>query len=67
LKPALRIRLRDGDECVQGQCPGCGTWSVLDEDQVRGRVSMDCVWCAYHETHDLRAELAAAIAELRNR
>lgn len=40
-------------------CPGCGTRAALDEDQARGRVSMDCTVCDYHETHDLTEALAA--------
>lgn len=35
------------------QCPNCGIVAQLDEDQFRGRVSIDCPDCPYHETHDL--------------
>ncbi len=43
------------------ECPGCGTWAYLDEDQWHGRVSVDHsgevspstgAICEYHETHD---------------
>lgn len=44
------------------KCPGCGTWGLLDEDQLHGRVSVDhaAQGCpgGYHETHDFAAEIA---------
>lgn len=33
-------------------CPNCGAFTVMDEDQYHGRVSMLCD-CGYHETHDM--------------
>lgn len=51
------------------ECPGCGTWAYLDDDQWHGRVSVDHsgelspttgVVCAYHETHDYFAALERA-------
>lgn len=47
------------------ECPGCGTWAYLDDDQWHGRVSVDhaSMGCAggYHETHDYSAALGARI------
>lgn len=37
------------------RCPGCGVEAMIDEDQFHGRVSMECVFCSYHQTHDLSA------------
>lgn len=46
------------------ECPGCGTWAYLDDDQWHGRVSVDHAGdgCAggYHETHDYFRELERA-------
>jgi len=53
------------------ECPGCGRWAYLDDDQWHGRVSVDHsgetspttgAVCTYHETHDYQAELRARIA-----
>ncbi len=33
-------------------CPGCGSIATIDDDQFRGRVSVDCSECEYHETVD---------------
>lgn len=33
-------------------CPNCGVRGTIDEDQLKGRVSVDCPECDYHETHD---------------
>ena len=54
LKPITRIITRDTNPVRQAQCPGCGIWADVDDDQWSGRVSMDCAECDYHETHDLR-------------
>lgn len=35
------------------RCPGCGQVGMIDEDQYKGRVSIQCTNCPYHETHDL--------------
>ncbi len=35
------------------RCPACGCEARADEDQVLGRVSIDCPQCPYHETHNL--------------
>lgn len=47
------------------ECPGCGTWAYLDDDQWHGRVSVDhdSMGCGghYHETHDYSAALRARI------
>lgn len=46
------------------ECPGCGTWAHLDDDQWHGRVSVDhaSMGCerGYHETHDYFAVLETA-------
>lgn len=40
---------------LKAQCPCCGQWADIDEDQFHGRVSMLCATagCSFHETHDL--------------
>lgn len=47
------------------ECPGCGQWAYLDNDQWAGRVSVDHAseGCrgGYHETHHYGSELIAAI------
>lgn len=47
------------------QCPGCGQWAYLDDDQFHGRVSINHAadGCAggYHETHDFHAALEATV------
>lgn len=54
---ALRIRsiISDGRPVWQLQCPGCGAWGEIDDDQLHGRVSVDHTdsGCSFHETHDL--------------
>lgn len=35
------------------RCPGCQLEARADDDQVHGRISIDCPACPYHETHDL--------------
>ena len=43
------------------ECPGCGTWAHLDDDQWNGRVSVDHAadGCSgrYHETHNFEAAM----------
>jgi hypothetical protein len=45
------------------ECPGCGVWGLLDEDQLHGRVSVDhsADGCSggYHETHNFAEHLEA--------
>lgn len=46
------------------ECPGCGQWAYLDDDQWHGRVSVDhasqgCLG-GYHETHDYAQALVKA-------
>ena len=59
LEPAV-IRSVRRDEAVvwQFRCPRCLLWGDIDDDQLRGRVSIDH-WensgCGFHETHDLLA------------
>ena len=51
---------RDGERQWLMECPGCGEWASLDDDQWHGRVSVDhaSMGCAggYHETHDFAAD-----------
>ena len=48
----LRTVIRDGSSVVYLCCPGCGLEATLDDDQLHGRVSVDCPECEYHETVD---------------
>lgn len=50
--PKLRHITRDGKEIKKVQCPKCGTWGDIDDDQYHGRISIDCSNCNYHETHN---------------
>lgn len=52
--------LMDGDVAWKLECPGCGKWAQIDDDQLHGRVSVDHTdtGCTYHETHDFAAEIA---------
>lgn len=47
------------------ECPGCGQWAYLDQDQWAGRISVDHAseGCSgrYHETHNFSAELVATM------
>lgn len=47
--------LRDGRPIKKCQCPRCGSWADIDDDQFYGRVSMECpaMGCDFHETVDL--------------
>lgn len=49
----LRNVVRDGEQQIQLKCPGCGQYGDIDGDQFRGRVSIDCPDCEYHETVNL--------------
>jgi hypothetical protein len=46
------------------ECPGCGEWMSLSDDQWRGRVSVDhaSMGCPgrYHETHEYSSALSAS-------
>lgn len=57
----FRAVIRDGVAGWLFECPGCGTWAELDDDQWAGRISVDHAadGCkgGYHETHDYRAAL----------
>lgn len=35
-------------------CPGCELEAMVDREQLKGEVSIDCPHCDYHEAHDLR-------------
>ena len=58
----LRAVNRDGSRTWLLECPGCGEWGALDDDQLHGRVSVDHAadGCkgGYHETHDFAGEVA---------
>lgn len=50
----LRPIVLDGEPAWRLQCPGCGHWAYIDEDQLHGRVSIDHTDtdCTFHETRD---------------
>jgi uncharacterized C2H2 Zn-finger protein len=52
----IRSRVRDGETIWQLRCPFCGLLGDLDDDQLHGRVSIDCPRCDFHQTHDLAAQ-----------
>jgi hypothetical protein len=39
---------------IKLRCPGCGIYADVDDDQWRGRVSVECATpgCTFHETHN---------------
>ena len=51
----LKLVSLDGVLTWKVRCPRCKMWGYVDEDQVRGQVSMQCGndGCDFHETHDL--------------
>ncbi len=57
----FRHVIRDGGRTWLLECPGCGQWATLDDDQFHGRVSVDHAadGCpgGYHETHDYASVL----------
>jgi len=62
--PQGRIRkvVRDGADVWKLQCPECGQWADIDDDQLHGLVSVDhsdAPPCTFHEARDwyLTAEL----------
>lgn len=60
----LRKVTRDGELAWLLECPGCGQWGGLDDDQLHGRISVDhaAMGCpgGYHETHDFASAMPAA-------
>lgn len=54
-------RLPSGRVCVWLRCPACGTRGMIDDDQLRGRVSVECAspGCGFHETVDFLPHLSA--------
>lgn len=52
---------RDGEVAYLFECPGCGVWAALDDDQMRGKVSVnhevDGCKGRYHETHNFLDEI----------
>jgi hypothetical protein len=59
----IRRAARDGRPVFLLECPGCGQFGELDDDQWHGRVSVDHAsqGCPglYHETHDFHAAVQA--------
>ena len=51
----IRRVILDGNPEIQLNCPGCGQWGFIDDDQYNGRVSIDCPDCEFHETHNLKS------------
>jgi hypothetical protein len=51
----LKHITRDGQAVTKLQCPKCGIWGDIDDDQLHGRISVDCPECDYHETHNWKA------------
>ena len=43
---------RDGKDIWKLLCPNCKQWGALDDDQLHGRVSVQCTDCDFHETVD---------------
>lgn len=50
----LQLVNLDGNPVWKLQCPTCKQWGSIDDDQISGRVSLDCPSCDFHQTHDLR-------------
>lgn len=52
----LRQVLSDGEPVWKLQCPQCGRWGGVDEDQLHGRSSVDhtdpIIPCTFHETRN---------------
>jgi hypothetical protein len=51
----IKIVHLDGVRIWKLQCPQCGQWGEIDEDQLHGRVSVDHSdgeKCTFHETRD---------------
>lgn len=46
----------------QWECPICKVWGGIDDEQLAGRISINCAasghGCTYHETHDFRPYIA---------
>ena len=57
-KFVIRHVTRDGAPVIKLRCPSCGVFADMDDDQYRGRVSVDCECGAFHETHNF-AQLEA--------
>jgi len=45
----------DGEPRKKFKCPGCGIWGFIDDEQYRGKVSIQCE-CGFHKTIDLSKE-----------
>ena len=61
----LKLVVLDGEKAWKLQCPQCGVWGYLDDDQFHGRISTQCD-CGYHETVDWSARVDWTTAQWRN-
>lgn len=64
--PLGRFRRVQGDDGLFSflwECPQCQRWGGLSYSQWHGSVSVHCD-CGYHETHNYRAALEAAVLQL---
>ena len=54
-KEDLKLVSLDGVLTWKLRCPLCKCWGEIDDDQLHGRVSLQCGndGCSFHETHDL--------------
>jgi len=43
-----RVVIRDNEPTHQAECPGCGNWADIDEEQLNNRVSLVCEECQWH-------------------
>ena len=42
----------NGKETWKLQCPVCGVWGYIDDDQKKGKISIMCECGGFHETID---------------
>ncbi len=56
MKNDIKTVISDGEETRKLQCPGCGQWGYIDDDQYRGKVSIECE-CGFHKTINLEEEV----------
>jgi hypothetical protein len=53
---AVRRVIRDGEPVWQVNCPDCGKWGDVDDDQLHGRVSLHHLECGFHDYLDFSAD-----------
>ncbi len=56
-KHVIKRVKRDGKAVIKFQCPGCGGWGMIDDDQYHGRISIDCTNCKFHKTINIAADI----------